>query len=247
MVRRAAEIAERRGLSPDGMTLSGEELEERASSLGIAPEAVRAAVTQAELESDPGTPARGPLEIDVQLDGAVSDEEMVAALRDETGKSGDVERVGDGWTWRPYLSYPRRGARQLEVRVKRVDGVTHVRVYEPLWPAKVIGWVAIALPIALSLGVNGLIHPLLAGKPWLAVALVSAAMALATVAGFVGSTLFGRHRARTARRIAGRLVRDFPEAHGERIGLRVSSPAEVDADSDALEASAQAPRRAGRS
>jgi len=212
LVQRAAAIEERREGSTAGQDLTAEEIADRVAVLGISPEALKAAEEETEL--DPSrelrVPSRGPVVIEQALDGGATDEAIVTAIREEAREVGAIERLGGALVWRGQRSSNGRGEPTLSVSIRREGGVTRVRIEQHLWPAKVIGWVGMAMPLALAGGINGLLHPLLAGKVWLAVVLFSTALLLAALVGMVGSSALQKAAARKAKRIASRLVRDFP-------------------------------------
>ncbi len=245
LVRRAAEIASRPSAGDaTGSAMTAQEIEDRAAELGIPPAALRIAAEEAERPRDDATEASTPgrIVVQVELDGGATDEEIVDVVRDETRDAGTLEHLGETLTWRPTIrTNPRqRGVvPTLSVRVRRKDGRTLVRIDERLWPAKVIGWVAIAMPIALAGGINALVHPLIAGHVALGFTLFAAVMIVAGLLGFTVSSLMSAHRVRKVNELAQRLRHDLPNVGaGVRVGAIATEggAARVATDADETEA-----------
>lgn len=216
-MRSAAQLAQ---VDEGGMALTFEEIAQRAEALGIPTEALRIAAQGGSAQA-PQAPDSDRIAIELVLDPEATDEEIVDVIRAELGETGHVEVLGKSLTWTPAAS--RQGAvRALSVRIRRKDGQTQVRVEERLRAAAVIGWVAVALPIALAGGINALLHPFIQGYYALGVGLFAAVMTLAAVLGTTITRAIKSRRRNQARQLADRLQHEFPV----RARTRVAAPAE---------------------
>lgn len=252
LVKRAAEIAARPSAGDaTGSALTAREIEERAAELGIPPAALRLAVEETESPGVDSASTPGRVVVEEELDGAATNEQILDVIRDETRDTGTVEVVdGDTLTWRPTMPRSRRGSTlSLSVRIRREDGRTYVRIEDRLARAKIVGWVAVAMPIALSGGINALVHPLIAGHVALAFTLFAAVMVIAGLLGLTVSTAITKHIVRKARALGRRIHHDLgvvgpgeTHAHVDATASAALRVATDDADSEEPEPSDAARR-----
>ncbi len=259
ILRRAAEIAEE---DPDTSgverTMSKAELVRAAADLGLPAGAVERASREDDSDDSRspqpmtrssflGTPTHIVLEQEIIGEPSDSDcEDLLEDIREITGDTGAVERVGKTLVWKASASGGR--GRQLSVRLRSRDGRTRVVVEERMTQLAVALYVGLGvgggigpmggyIAAIVKLGAAGLVFPLL----WIPMMLLLARTIF---------TAIGSRRSRTLIDIMERLKRNaerWPRAEARaRVAAAASGANAATATEEVDDEGASEPQRARR-